>query len=79
MLQELLGITYRDHISIEEVRNRIKQAIEPHDDLLTTIRPKAKVVRVRDQIIRACEDPITGNNTKRKEERQTEDEMGGQY
>ncbi|KAK2183658.1 hypothetical protein NP493_301g03013 [Ridgeia piscesae] len=29
-LRKLLGITYRDHISNEEVRNRTWQAIEPH-------------------------------------------------
>ena len=36
--RKLLGITYRDRISNEEVRNRIEQAIGPQDDLLTTIR-----------------------------------------
>ena len=36
--RKLLGITYRDRISNEEVRNWIKQAIGPHDDLLATIR-----------------------------------------
>ena len=36
--RKLLGITYRDRISNEEVRSRVKQAIGPHDDLLTTIR-----------------------------------------
>ena len=35
--RRLLGITYRDHITNEEVRNRITQAIGVHDDLLTTI------------------------------------------
>ncbi|KAK2174760.1 hypothetical protein NP493_778g03006 [Ridgeia piscesae] len=37
-LRKLLGITYRDHISNEEVRNRIRQAIGPHEDLLTTVK-----------------------------------------
>ena len=41
--------------------------------------PKADVVWTRDQIIRACKDHITGNSTRRKGERQTEEEMGGQY
>ena len=35
-LRKLLGITYIDHISNEEVRNKIRQAIGPHEDLLTT-------------------------------------------
>ena len=37
-LRKLLGITYRDHISNEEVRNRSRQAIGPHEDLLTTVK-----------------------------------------
>ena len=36
--RKLLGITYRDHISNEEVRNRTRQAIGPHEDLLTTVK-----------------------------------------
>ena len=38
-----------------------------------------KAIRARDQIIRACKDHIRGNSTRRKEERQTKEEMGGQY
>ena len=37
-LRKLLGITYKDHISNEEVRNRTRQAIRPHEDLLTTVK-----------------------------------------
>ncbi|KAK2190847.1 hypothetical protein NP493_66g02034 [Ridgeia piscesae] len=37
-LRKLIGITYRDHISNEEVRNRTWQAIGPHEDLLTTVK-----------------------------------------
>ena len=37
-LRKLLGITYRDHISNEEVRNRTRQAIGPHEDLLTRVK-----------------------------------------
>ena len=37
-LRKLLGITYRDHISNEEVRNRTRQAIGHHEDLLTTLK-----------------------------------------
>ena len=36
-LRKLLGITYRDHISNEEVRNRTRQVIGPHEDFLTTV------------------------------------------
>ena len=37
------------------------------------------MVRARDQIIRASKDHTAGNSTRRKEERQTEEEMGRQY
>ena len=41
-LRKLLGFTYRDHISNEELRNT-RQAIGPNEDLLTTvIRRKLK-------------------------------------
>ena len=39
-LRKLHGITYRDHISNEEVRNRTRQAIGPHEDLLTTVKQR---------------------------------------
>jgi hypothetical protein len=37
-LRKLLGITYRDHISNEEVRNQTRQDIGSHEDLLTTVK-----------------------------------------
>ena len=37
-LRKLLGTTYRDHISNEEVRNTTRQAVGLHEDLLTTIK-----------------------------------------
>ena len=69
--RKLLGITYGDRISNEEVQIRIKQAIGPYDDLLTTVRHRKL------KIVRAGKDHTTGNTTRRNEERQTEEEMGG--
>ena len=81
--RKLHGITYRDHISNEEVQNRIKEAIGPYDDLqvLTTVRHwKLKwKLSSRNQIVRAGKDHTAWNSTRRKEERQREEEMGGQY
>ena len=39
-LRKLLGITFRDYITNEEVRNRTRQAIGPHEDLLTTVKQR---------------------------------------
>jgi hypothetical protein len=36
--RRLLGISYKDQITNEEVKNRIRQAICPYEDLLTTIK-----------------------------------------
>ena len=35
-----VGITYRDHITDEEDRNRTRQAIGPHEDLMTTVKQR---------------------------------------
>ena len=43
------------------------------------MQSEAEVVQARDQIIRAGKDHTAGNSTRRKEERQTEEEMGRQY
>ena len=37
---KLLGISYRDHITNDAVKNRIRQAIGPYDDILTTVKKR---------------------------------------
>ena len=36
--RRLFGISYRDHVTDEEVRKRIRQTIWPYEDLLTTVK-----------------------------------------
>ena len=36
--RKLLRISYKDHVTNEEVRVKIQQAIEPHEDLLTIVK-----------------------------------------
>ena len=38
--RKLLGISYRDHITNDTVRDRISQAIGPYDDILTTVKKR---------------------------------------
>ena len=38
--RRLLGISYRDHVTNEEVGNKIRQAIGPYEDLLTTVKKR---------------------------------------
>ena len=43
--RRLFGISYRDHVTNEEVGNRIRQAIGPCEDLLTTVIVKKRKLR----------------------------------
>ena len=36
--REILHISYKDHVTNEEVRAKIQQAIGPHEDLLTIVQ-----------------------------------------
>ena len=36
--RKVLRITYKDHVTYEEVRAKIQQAIGPHEDLLTIVK-----------------------------------------
>ena len=36
--RRLLGISYKDHITNEEVRSRIRKAIGPYEELLPTVK-----------------------------------------
>ena len=38
--RRLLGVSYRDHVTNEKVGNRIRQAIGPYEDLLTTVKKR---------------------------------------
>ena len=38
--RKILRISYKDHVTNEEIRAKIQQAIEPHEDLLTVKRHK---------------------------------------
>ena len=38
--RRLLKISYKDHVTNEEVRNRIQNAIRVHDDLLTIVKKR---------------------------------------
>ena len=36
--RKILDISYKDHVTDEEVRAKIQQAIGPHEDLLTIVK-----------------------------------------
>ena len=35
---KIVRISYKDHVTNEEVRAKIQQAVRPHEDLLTTVK-----------------------------------------
>ena len=41
--RRLLNISYNDHVTNEEVRNRIQNAIGVHDDLLTMVKKHKRI------------------------------------
>ena len=36
--RKILHISYKDHVTNEEIRAKIQQAIGPHEDLLTIVK-----------------------------------------
>ena len=74
-----MGISYRDHVTNEEVGNRIRQAIGPYEDLLTTV--KKRKLRWHGHKTRStglAKMILQGTVHRREKERQTEKEMGRQ-
>ena len=76
--RRLLNISYKDHMTNEEVRNRIQNAIGVHDDLLTMV--KKWKPRWYGHISRSSGMAKTLNSAgdieRSKKERNTEEEMG---
>ena len=68
--RRLLNISYKDHVTNEEVRNRIQNATGVDDDLLTMVK-KWKL-----KILGHGEDNSAGDSERNKKERKTEEEMG---
>ena len=74
--RKLLGISYRDHTTNEEVNTRIGNAIGPYEDLPTSVKKtQTEVLRPRHTIIWTGQDYPTVNSSKR----QTEETMGRQH
>ena len=72
--RRLLNISYKDHVTNEEVRNIIQNTIHfrVHDDLLTMV----KMVWRHRKILWHGEDSSAGDSERSKKERKAEEEMG---
>ena len=42
--RKILRISYKDHVTNEEVRAKIQQAIGPHEDVLSIVRTRKLVM-----------------------------------
>ena len=79
--RKILLISYKDHVTNEEVHAKIQQAIGPHEDLLTIVK------RLQTAVVWSCFPFIRSgqNHLARQSERgggkarQTKEEVGRQY
>ena len=69
--QRLLNISYKDHVTNEEVRRKIQAAIGEYDELLTLVK--------KQKLRWFGKDNPTGHSERKKKKRQTEEEVGRQY
>ena len=78
--RRLLNISYKDHITNEEVRRKIQTAIGKYDELLTLV--KKRKLRWFGHVSRSsglAKTILQGTVKGKKKERQTEEEVGRQY
>ena len=78
--RRLLNISYKDHVTNEEVRRKIQAAIGEYDELLTLV--KERKLRWFGHVSRSfwfSKDNPTGHSERKKKKRQTEEEVGRQY
>ena len=78
--RKILRISYKDHVTEEEVRAKIQQAIGPHEDLLTIVK-KSKLLVVWSCLlfIRSGQSQLAMHSERGKKARQTEEEVGRQH
>ena len=72
---KILRISYKDHVTNEEVRAKIQHAIGPHKDLLTFV----KRCKLQWYGHVSPSSDLAGHSEKGKETRQTEEEVGRQH
>ena len=75
--RKLFSILYRDHITNEEVKARIRNTIGPYEDLTSVKRCKLKWYVTRSSGL--AKHYPTGNSSRREMKRQTEEMMGRQH
>ena len=78
--RKILHISYKDHVTNEEIRAKIQQIIGPHEDLLTIVkRLKLQWYDHVSQFIRSGQNHLARHSERGKKTRQTEKEVGRQH
>ena len=78
--QRLLNISYKDHVTNEEVRRKIQAAIGEYDELLTLVKKrKLRWFGPCLKVFWFSKDNPTGHSGRKKKKRQTEEEVERQY
>ena len=78
--RQILHISNKDHVTNEEVRAKIQQAIGPHEDPLTIV--KRRKLQQYDHVSRSsglAKTILQGTVKGREKIRQTEEEVGRQH
>ena len=76
--RKMLHISYKDHVTNEEVRAKIQQVIGPHKDLLAMVK-RRRVVWSCFPFIRSGQNHLARYSEGGKKTRQTEEEVGRQH
>ena len=80
--RKILHISYKYHVTNEEVRAKIQQAIGPHEDLLTIVKRRKlqwHAVWSCFPFIRSGQNHLARHSERGKKTRQTEEEVGRQH
>ena len=82
--RKILRISYKDHVTNEEVHAKIQQAIGPHEDLLTIIKRRklqwyGHVSRSSGLAKTILQGTVKGGRRQGRQRKQTEEEVGRQH
>ena len=72
-------ISYKDHVTNEEVRAKIQQAIGPHEDLLIIVKRRKLQWFGHPPFIKSGQNHFARYSKRGKKKRQTEGEVGRQH
>ena len=75
----ILRISYKDHVTNEEGRAKIQQAIGPHEDLAIIKETQTAVVWTCIPVIRSGQNHVARHSERGKKTRQTEKDVKRQH